>query len=133
MGQIDGAAEAGKRQILVVDDDPALRDLLSDMLSDDGYAPVATGRGAEATRLARRLQPALILLDARLPDLDGAEVVRQLREDVETAAIPVLMYTAYPRDSAEWREAAALGVPLLPKPFDLNDLLERVRALLDAP
>lgn len=120
----------GAPEILVVDDDAALRELMTEVLSGCGYEVATTGRGSDGIRIARKEIPDLILLDARLPDLEGAEVLRQLREDPATAAIPVMMYTAYPRASAEWTAAEALGVPLLSKPFDVNDLLERVRSQL---
>jgi DNA-binding response OmpR family regulator len=128
---VDAVADDGARpRVLVVDDDSALRDLLTDILRDHGYTPASTARGSETLRLTRRFRPNLILLDAHLPDLDGPEVVRQLRADSEASLIPILMYTAYPRESAEWREAELLGVPMLAKPFDLGDLIERVQALL---
>jgi CheY-like chemotaxis protein len=107
--------------VLVIEDDPGIQALLQDTLDEGGYT-VLTAVGDRALRLARERQPAVILLDLLMPQMDGAEVRRRLRADPATAAIPVVVMSAH----ASRRLAAQLGDAYLPKPFDLPQLLATV-------
>src|SRR5215207_5323323 len=113
--------------ILVVEDEPALRDTLIYNLKKDGFAVEAVGDGRSALESARRLQPDLIVLDIMLPELDGFEVARILRKEMST---PILMLTA--RDD-EIDRVVGLEVgadDYLTKPFSMRELMARVKAQL---
>src|SRR5262249_34693470 len=79
--------------VLVIDDDPATRDLLQRTLAGDGFSVVTASTGEEGLRLARELQPALITLDVLMPGIDGWTVLARLKTDPDLAAIPVVVLT----------------------------------------
>ena len=113
--------------ILVVEDEPALRDTLAYNLKKDGFAVEAVGDGRSALEAARRLKPDLIVLDLMLPEIDGFEVCRILRKEMIT---PILMLTA--RDD-EIDRVVGLEVgadDYLTKPFSMRELMARVKAQL---
>src|SRR5512135_3838948 len=113
--------------ILIVEDEPALRDTLSYNLKKDGFAVEAVGDGRAGLEAARRLKPDLIVLDIMLPEVDGFEVARILRKEMTTA---ILMLTA--RDD-EIDRVVGLEVgadDYLTKPFSMRELLARVKAQL---
>jgi DNA-binding response OmpR family regulator len=113
--------------ILIVEDEPALRDTLTYNLKKDGFTVEAVGDGRSALDSARRLKPDLILLDIMLPELDGFEVARILRREMST---PILMLTA--RDD-EIDRVVGLEVgadDYLTKPFSMRELMARVKAQL---
>src|SRR5512144_2914770 len=113
--------------ILVVEDEPALRDTLSYNLKKDGFAVEAVGDGRTALDSARSLKPDLIVLDLMLPEIDGFEVCRVLRQEMNT---PVLMLTA--RDD-EIDRVVGLEVgadDYMTKPFSMRELIARVKAML---
>ena len=113
--------------ILVVEDEPALRDTLIYNLKKDGFTVEAVGDGRAALTSARKLKPDLILLDIMLPELDGFEVARTLRKEMST---PILMLTA--RDD-EIDRVVGLEVgadDYLTKPFSMRELMARVKAQL---
>ena len=105
---------------LVVDDDPAARELLVLALQGDGYRVVVAGGGDEALALARRHRPAVITLDVFLPTIDGWDVLRLLKDDPTTADIPVVMVTI----SSDRGKAFSLGaLEHLIKPVGRDALL----------
>ena len=111
--------------ILVVEDEPALRDTLAYNLKKDGFNVEAVGDGRSALESARRLKPDLIVLDLMLPEIDGFEVCRILRKEMIT---PILMLTA--RDD-EIDRVVGLEVgadDYLTKPFSMRELMARVKA-----
>jgi DNA-binding response OmpR family regulator len=113
--------------ILIVEDEPALRDTLSYNLKKDGFTVEAVGDGRAALESARRLKPDLIVLDLMLPEIDGFEVCRILRKEMAT---PILMLTA--RDD-EIDRVVGLEVgadDYLTKPFSMRELMARVKAQL---
>lgn len=114
-------------QVLVVDDDQATVNLLRRLLTRDGYmVDVATG-GLEALEHALRRQPELVLLDLRLPGLDGLEVCRRLREGGDEA---ILVLTANDETESCVQALNAGADDFVTKPFDADELLARMRALL---
>ena len=113
--------------ILVVEDEPALRDTLSYNLQKDGFSVETVGDGRAALDSARKLRPDLIVLDLMLPEIDGFEVCRILRREMTT---PILMLTA--RDD-EIDRVVGLEVgadDYLTKPFSMRELMARVKAQL---
>jgi two-component system OmpR family response regulator len=117
--------------LLVVEDDPTLRELLAASLRFAGFAVSTTASGAEALRLAVRRPPDLVVLDVMLPDFDGFEVLRRLRDGAAPGRdVPVLFLTA--RDAGEDKVAGltAGGDDYVTKPFRLEELIARIRAIL---
>ncbi|WP_084718313.1 response regulator transcription factor [Streptacidiphilus carbonis] len=115
-------------RILVVDDEPALRDALESSLAFEGYEVTTASDGLEALDAIAEKSPDLVLLDVMMPRMDGLTTVRRLRSRGDT--VPVLMLTA--RDAVGDR-VTGLDVgadDYLAKPFELDELLARVRALL---
>ncbi|HJX99928.1 MAG TPA: response regulator transcription factor [Streptosporangiaceae bacterium] len=121
----DGSAEA---RLLVVEDEEMILELLSGSLRFAGFDVVTAVSGAEALRAVRASRPDLVLLDVMLPDGDGFEVVRRLRSSGPD--VPVIFVTA--RDGVQERVAGlALGADdYVTKPFSLDEVLERIRAVL---
>jgi two-component system response regulator MprA len=115
-------------KVLVVDDEPALRDSLERVLRHEGFEVELAGDGREAIRLLATARPDAVLLDVLMPQLDGLEVCRRMRDTGDRT--PVLMLTA--RDAVDDRVAGleAGADDYLPKPFALEELLARLQALL---
>jgi two-component system response regulator AtoC len=117
---------ADRPQILVVDDDEDCRTVLKDLLELNGYAVQSCGEARVAVDLARRAPPpALMLLDYRLPDVDGVWVVERLRE--LGIALPVLFTSGSEEGCAA---AGRLGLRSLGKPLDADKLLAEVASLV---
>ncbi|MBI0297315.1 response regulator transcription factor [Streptomyces sp. PRKS01-29] len=120
-------------RLLVVEDEPTLRELLSASLRLAGFAVVAVATGEQALAAVRERRPDLIVLDVMLPDIDGFEVVHRLRGQRPLAVAghpPVLFLTA--RDAPEDRISGlrAGGDDYVTKPFNLEELVLRIRAIL---
>jgi two-component system cell cycle response regulator DivK len=118
------------KRILIVEDNPLNMKLLCDLLALQAYRVLAAADGATGLRLARGESPDLILLDLRLPDLSGYEVVRQLRGDGATATIPVIAVTAFAMAGDEARALASGFDAFVTKPFRVRELLELVANFL---
>jgi CheY-like chemotaxis protein len=113
-----------------VEDEADLRLGLSVRLSASGFACETACNGKEGLeRLAKR-RPDLIIADLLMPVMDGYELVRRLKQDPQTRAIPVLVITALPERSRAARAGELNGVRVLQKPFEARELLVTVRALL---
>src|SRR6185436_6309100 len=113
--------------ILIVEDEPALRDTLIYNLKKDGFIAEAVGDARAALESARKLKPDLIILDIMLPELDGFEVARILRKEMTT---PILMLTARD-DEIDRVVGLELGADdYLTKPFSMRELMARVKAQL---
>jgi CheY-like chemotaxis protein len=114
------------RQVLIVEDDPGLREALSQVLADEGYDPLSACDGLEAVNcLKKGNRPDVILLDLSMPVVNGWEFRMFQKRDRDLAQIPVILITAggYTREEVAWLEPSAL----LPKPIDLPSLLSVVR------
>jgi|JFJP01.1.fsa_nt_gi PAS domain S-box/diguanylate cyclase (GGDEF) domain len=116
--------------ILIVDDLPDNLRLLRDILSEQGYKVRSATTGAMALRAAQSPATELILLDIKLPDLDGYEVCRQLKLDPRTADIPVIFLSALNQTFNKVQGLAAGGVDYIAKPFQVEELLARVETHL---
>ena len=115
------------RTILVVEDEPTLRETLAEALEADGFRAVQAGDGREALERFRAEQPDLVLLDLMLPELSGLEVTRHIRAE---SSIPIVMLTA--RD-AEVDKVVGLELgadDYVTKPFSFRELSARIRAVL---
>ncbi len=115
-------------RLLVVDDEPSITDLVSTALRYVGFEVAVAANAREALSLAASFRPQLVLLDVMLPDLDGFEVTRRLRG--EGVRVPILFLTA--RDATDDKVTGLTigGDDYVTKPFSLEELVARVRALL---
>ena len=108
--------------ILIVDDDPAILSTVADILEFEGYPVERAANGAEGLAVVERVRPALVLLDMRMPVIDGWGFARVLQE--RGVQLPILVMTAA-QDARRWaQEIGAQG--FIAKPFDLSDLLSAV-------
>jgi CheY-like chemotaxis protein/phosphoribosyl 1,2-cyclic phosphodiesterase len=123
-------AAAHPARILVVDDETNLRHLVVKALESDGYVLSEAANGRDGLRLAREQKPDLVILDLVMPELGGLDVLKAIRANPETEAIPVLIITAHP-DEASIRAGFDHGATdYLTKPFAVPQLSARVRACL---
>jgi len=122
------AATAPEARLLVVDDEPNIRELLAASLRFAGFEVSTASDGQEALTSARAVKPDLLVLDVMMPGLDGFEVVKRLRQDGSKA--PVLFLTA--RDATEDKVSGLTvgGDDYVTKPFSLDEVIARVRAVL---
>lgn len=111
--------------ILVVEDDPHILSTVGDILEFEGYHVVRAANGAEGLEALEKVQPALVLLDMRMPVLDGWDFARILRE--RGIMLPIVVMTAA-QDAHRWaQEIGAAGY--IAKPFDISDLLSTVASV----
>lgn len=116
-----------KERILVVDDDAALRDLLTRYLSENGYAVTALADGEEMAQYLAQHSPELVILDLMLPGEDGFSLARRLRSN---SAIPIIMLSARGEDIDRIIGLEIGADDYLAKPFNPRELLARIRAVL---
>lgn len=120
----------GELHILVVDDDENMRKLTRDALKRERYSVLEAQGGEDALRQVEKVLPSMIVLDFRMPDLDGLEVLRRLRSRPETADLPVLIVTGMSDERSITTMFEAGATDYLTKPFTLPQLTSRVRACL---
>ncbi len=114
--------------VLIAEDDASVRLTLELVLEDEGYEVVCVEDGAEALRIAFERVPDVILLDQRMPKMEGSEVIAALRDEAPTRSIPVFVLTGMDRSrSNDWGDAVFIG-----KPFSPEVLLQKIRAAISA-
>lgn len=119
-----------KTQILVVDDEPAIVDVLVYNLSKEGFDVTSASDGREAIQKCQASPPDLMILDLMLPHIDGLQVCRRLRGDPRTQNIRILMLTAKGDETDEIVGFNMGADDFVAKPFRVKPLIERVKALL---
>jgi CheY-like chemotaxis protein len=113
-----------KGPVLVVDDEPHIRAFVELALEDEGYSVLTAADGAEALEALRTARPSIILLDLRMPGMDGQTFVETYRGTGEAPPAPIVVLTA---SRVPVEEAEALGVEgILHKPFDVEALLQEL-------
>ncbi|MFH0789758.1 MAG: response regulator, partial [Pseudomonadota bacterium] len=120
-----------QEEILVVDDTPIILNLLTKILSAEGFQVRSTDNGALALDLIAAKPPQLILLDINMPKMDGFEVCRQLKLKEESKSIPVIFVSGSPNLGEKVRSFGLGAVDFISKPFQREELLARVRTHLE--
>ena len=118
------------QQILVVDDDKAIVKIVRSYLEQAGYQVLTAYRGESALQVLRSEQPDLLILDLMLPDRDGWDITRVIRQDKRLAAMPIIMLTARVDDSDKIVGLELGADDYVTKPFNPREVVARVRALL---
>jgi pilus assembly protein CpaE len=116
-------------KILAVDDNPVNLRVVTAALAQEGYQIETAGNGLEALTKVNSFQPDLLILDIAMPDLDGYEVCRRLRSNLETAHLPVIMLTAYDTLDEKIKGFEAGADDFLVKPFQPAELIARIKVL----
>jgi DNA-binding response OmpR family regulator len=122
-----------RRKILIADDEEILRRLMQRSLLNAGYEIVVAENGTEAIEKAEKEEPDLILLDVMMPDMNGFEVCRKLRENPRFASTPILMVTALRSEADKEAVAASGATEYLVKPVNQEELVAHVRKYLRSP
>ena len=120
---------AGRRTVLVVDDEPTIAEVVSRYLERAGYSATTAADGLEAVRLAGERRPDLVVLDVMLPGLDGLQVLRRLREG-EEGPTPVILLTARGEQEDKLAGLRSGADDYVVKPFSPSELVARVDAVL---
>ena len=115
-------------KILVADDEQEIRDLLDNFLKEQGYEVILAADGEQALQLAATENPQAIILDVRMPGLDGLEVCKRLKENEETKFIPVIFITGFEDNKLDALDMGADD--FVNKPFDMIELAIRVKSVL---
>jgi two-component system response regulator MtrA len=121
---------SGPRLILVADDDEDILALVTAVLERSGHEVVTVADGAEALATVRTRKPDLAVLDITMPRVDGLEVLRRLRADAETAALPVVLLSAQAQEADIERGFVTGASAYIKKPFSPRELATRVAQLL---
>jgi two-component system response regulator ResD len=133
MREESGAAAASRvagkpaRRILIVDDEPTVREVLGQYLQLEGYTVMQAADGLEALRLAEASPPDLVILDLMLPGIDGLDVCSRLRAQ---SAVPILMLTARTEDADKFAGFEAGTDDYITKPFRAREVVLRVQAIM---
>lgn len=117
------------KRILVIDDEPQIRKFLRISLGSQGYEVTEAARGEEGIAKCATAQPSLVILDLGLPDLDGQQVIRRIREWSE---VPIIVLSVRHRDSEKVNALDSGANDYVVKPFSIDELLARVRVAMRA-
>ncbi|MFH1618337.1 MAG: response regulator [bacterium] len=119
-----------KRRILIIEDDKNIAESLNSILTAKGYETILAADGSAGIEDAKKLRPALILLDLMLPRMSGFDVCQVLKSNEETAGIPIMVTTALGKMEDVEKAFACGASDYIIKPFDLRHLLEKVDKLI---
>jgi two-component system, cell cycle response regulator DivK len=122
---------ARRNRILIVEDNPISLTLFKQLLKAHGYEVLGTREGLQALDLAREEQPDLILMDIRLPDISGLEVIRLLKQDDQTKTIPIIAVTALANPEYEKKGLESGCDAYIPKPITLGNFLGTIESFLN--
>ena len=122
--------ENNKKTILIIEDEPDIRDLLEFHLKKEGYKVLISSDGEKGLKAARKESPNLILLDLLLPGIKGLDVCRILKSDVNTSKINIIMVTALGQEENIVKGLETGADDYVSKPFNMSILLARISAVL---
>jgi twitching motility two-component system response regulator PilH len=121
------------RRILVIDDQRYIVELISQVLQDAGYQVQGCTDPRQAMEAVASFQPDGVMLDLMMPEIDGLTLLQALRRNPETERLPVLVCTAAVLGRSEMRLFRDMGIGVLPKPFDLEELTPSVERVIGPP
>lgn len=121
---------SAKKTILVVDDEQDLLDLIEYNLKQEGYQVLRAENGEDGITLAREERPNLVLLDIMMPEMDGIEVCRRMREDKELKLIPIIFLTARSDEKTEIEGLDMGADDYITKPISTSKLISRINAVM---
>jgi two-component system, NtrC family, response regulator AtoC len=124
-----GITELSNKQILIADDDPSIRLLLKNFLESEGYDTAEAKTGGEVLRTLPQLNPDLVILDLRMPEWDGIQVMKKLAE--QNLKVPVLLMTAHGTSNSAIQAIQLGAFDYITKPFELDDVLLTVRRFFE--
>jgi len=124
---------SGTKTLLVVDDDPAVRESLEELFRHQGYQVLTAVDGEAGLKAVRAERPDLMILDVALPGLDGFRVATQIKNDPTLTQIPIILYSGQVGDSFALLAYQTKADCFLPKVGGLRPILSAVRELLDTP
>ncbi len=119
-----------KKRVMVVDDDPDTLALMEKVLSDEGFELVKVSNATEVGLKAAQMSPDLILLDFLMPEINGFEVCKALRDNDMTRSIPIMAVTCLTKERDIERIFASGADEYLAKPFKIDQMLDKVRELI---
>jgi len=120
-----------RKNILIVDDERDVLLVLEKGLTAEGYSVITASNGNDAISLAKSRRPDLIILDVLMPDMEGPEVKRKLKEDPETKDIPLIFLTGmFPKREDDQEGRIVAGYVLFEKPYDILELVFAIEQLL---
>ena len=119
-----------KKLILVADDDAMNREIMEAFLSSENYDVALANSGSSALQKAARIQPDLIILDVKMPDMTGYDVCQEMRRQDATQDTPIMIVTGFDAKSDRDRALKAGASAFFPRPFKGDDLIVQVRQLL---
>ena len=122
---------AEAKTLLVVDDDPILRECLQEMLHYQGYRVLTAGDGEEGLRMVREMRPDLVILDVALPRMDGFRVATLIKSDPALEKIPIILYSGRLEESFAILAYQTKAEYFFPKGGDFRPILEAIRQLLE--
>ena len=123
--------DMNKKKVLIVDDEPNVRQLVSKILSRD-YTVIEARDGEEALNVVRSQKPGIVIMDMMMPKMDGLTACYAIRKDPATKSIPVVMLTAIDQELNKKLSTTVMGASkYMTKPFNAQELLETIKQLLD--
>jgi excisionase family DNA binding protein len=126
------ALESGKRKVLLVDDDADLLKLMTDVLEEDGRFEIrVASNGFDAGMMVKEYRPDMIVLDVMLPDINGKEVCHRVRADNTLEDVRILCISGMIEEDKVQELRLSGADDFLPKPFEIDDLIDRMCSLLE--
>lgn len=120
-----------KKKILITDDEADILDIISTHINESGYSSLVASDGIEAIEIVKKEKPDLIILDLKMPRMDGFSVIKQLKKDEATSSIPIIVLTGIFLSDEERSQIMQLGAAqFLTKPFNSQDLLKEIKNIL---
>lgn len=116
-----------KKKILVVDDERDIREIIKISLIDDGFKVLEAANGKTAIELAKKEKPDLITLDIMMPDVDGFQVAKTLKENPETKDIPIIILSVLSQDKKKYLQGIA---DYISKPFRPEELVKKIKSII---
>ena len=119
-----------KKRILVIDDDASILKLVSNVLIEEGFSVITANCGEEGIKKVHRSKPNLVILDLRLPDMDGFQICQTLKNDKIVSNIPIIMLTVKSTKSSTVAGLEMGADDYIVKPFNQEELVARVKTVL---